>query len=255
VNRETVEALDAINRDFYTAHAEEFLATRAAPWPGWSRLLPHLRAIQPRTVPLRILDVGCGNGRLGAWLDENLEQSHRYTGLDRSLALLALAPPGRPRLAPGRFLADIVRSGGRLPCRTATAEAVLALAFLHHVPSLELRRSLIGDLLRVLRPGGILALSFWQFAAEERFQRRMVPWRDLDSRSELTVQTSELEDGDHLLAWGEHGASSASIRYCHYTSAEEADRLLDDRPAELVESYHADGRSGRLNLYRVWRRS
>ena len=155
MNRETVGRLDRINRDFYATHAEEFLATRASPWPGWDRLLPHLRSIEPPSAPLRILDVGCGNGRLGLWLEDHLERRHRYVGLDRSLALLSRMRRATDALRPARFLVDVVRSDGHLPCRPATYDAALALAFLHHVPSLELRAALIDDLLRVVRPGGL----------------------------------------------------------------------------------------------------
>jgi SAM-dependent methyltransferase len=198
--------------------------------------------------------VGCGNGRFGDWLADHLAAPHRYVGLDRSLSLLALASPRRPRVVP-RFLSDVVRSAGSIPCRTATYDAVLGLAFLHHVPSFHLRRALIDDLLRVLHPGGILALSFWQFATEDRFRRRMVSWRETGANAASPIDSSEVEEGDHLLAWGDRETPPAAVRYCHHTSPEEADRLMFDQPAALLESYHADGRGGRLNLYCVWRRS
>jgi SAM-dependent methyltransferase len=257
VNRETVEALDALNRTFYAAHAEDFLATRAGPWPGWNGLLPHLRQLSSPAAPLRILDVGCGNARLGGWLAHRLERSHRYVGLDRSLALLARARAGDSGQAPPRLLCDVVRSAGILPCRAATFDAVLGLAFLHHVPSFDLRRALIGDLLRVLRPGGVLAISFWQFAEEERFRRRIGDRRHLVQAAIPPIESHQLEDGDHRLAWGELSTSMTptAVRYCHHTSPEEADRLMTDQPATLLDSYRADGRSGRLDLYRVWRRS
>jgi tRNA (uracil-5-)-methyltransferase TRM9 len=259
VNRETVDALDALNRAFYATHAEDFLATRAGPWPGWNGLLPHLRELARPDAPIRILDVGCGNARFGGWLGLHLERPHRYTGLDRSLPLLARARTDDSRQPPPRLLCDIVRSAGALPCRAASFDAVLGLAFLHHVPSFDLRRALICDLLRVLRPGGVLAISFWQFAEEERFRRRIVDLRHLDRAKAPAIDAHKLEDGDHLLAWGELSASSprspSSVRYCHHTSPEEADRLLAGQPATLVESYRADGRSGQLDLYRVWRRA
>ena len=38
MNEATVDALAAINTDFYRDHAAEFSATRSAPWPGWEPL-------------------------------------------------------------------------------------------------------------------------------------------------------------------------------------------------------------------------
>lgn len=255
MNRETVCRLDRINRDFYAAHAEDFLATRASPWPGWERLLPHLRAIETQSAPPRILDVGCGNSRLSAWLDDRLGRPHQYVGLDRSLTLLSRARPASNRPPLARVLVDVIRSNASLPYRSDSYDAALALAFIHHVPSLALRSVLIDDLLRVVRPGGVLALSFWQFAREERFQRRMVPWRGTAHDPSPLVDLSQLEDGDHLLAWGDRSPGAPAVRYCHYTSPEEAAHLVEDRPATILDTFHADGRGGRLNLYLVLRRS
>jgi SAM-dependent methyltransferase len=255
MDRETIVRLDGINRAFYATHAEDFLATRASPWPGWSKLLPHLdTAIRPGQA-LRILDVGCGNARLGAWLDGRLGRPLRYVGLDRSLSLLRRAAPESGLGAPARALVDLVDSGGELPCRTAACDAVAALALLHHVPSFALRRALVGELVRVVRPGGVLALSLWQFAGDERFERRIVPWSDFNREAESPVELDQLEEGDHLLAWGERGAGRLVARYSHHTSLEEAARLFEGRPASIVETFNADGRSGQLNLYLVLRRT
>ena len=48
---DTRHALDAVNRRFYAAAADEFSDTRAAPWPGWERVL---RQVPPRPAPLRV---------------------------------------------------------------------------------------------------------------------------------------------------------------------------------------------------------
>ena len=253
MNRETIARLDGINRAFYSEHAEEFLATRAAPWPGWRRLLPRLE--DPPARPLRILDLGCGNGRLGAWLAEHLLRSHTYTGLDRSLPLLSQTRHLFARASPPpRFQVDLVASAGSIPCRDGSYDAVLALALLHHLPSFALRRALIADALRLLRVGGLVAVSFWQFADDERFERRHLSWEELDSDAATRIDPAQLEEGDRLLIWGERGAAPA-VRYCHHASPEEATRLVADLPADPVETFRADGRSGRLNLYVVMRRT
>jgi len=260
MDRATIARLDRINRDFYVAHAGAFAATREAPWPGWERLLPHLRRLRPAAGgaggALRILDAGCGSGRLARWLHARLERPPRCVGLDRSLPILLLAADGTAAAPPPAawILADLVSSEGRVPCRTAAFDATAAIGLLHHVPSFALRRALIEDLLRLLRPGGLLALAFWQFGADPRFERRAVAWE-----LATDVDPDELEPGDRLLAWGESAAAERAaggvLRYCHYTDPGEADRLTDGLPAEIVEAYLADGRTGRLNLYRILRRT
>ncbi len=78
-----------LNRIFYASTADEFSATRQQPWPGFDGILPY---IPPgvKGQPLRVLDVGCGNGRFASYLaDQNLAVD--YTGVDASPALLDLA--------------------------------------------------------------------------------------------------------------------------------------------------------------------
>ena len=250
VNRETVRQLDGINREFYSARAEEFLATRAAPWPGWKRLLPHLNSVSASAARLRILDVGCGNGRLGAWLDDHLGRAHRYVGLDRSLSLLA-----RPAGPASRILADLVASRGRIPGRDAAFDVVLALALFHHLPSLDLRRSLLDDLVRLLRPQGLLVLSFWQFAIEQRFERRMVPVEAYNRAASSPIDPAQLEPGDFLLRWGDQENAKAAIRYCHFTSAEEAGALIEGFPRRSSRRFAPTVAKADLNSYLVARKS
>src|SRR5262245_4943059 len=80
-------ALNAINRDFYRRNAASFSKTRAVAWPGWRRLDQHIRSPAP-AVRLSVLDVGCGNGRFGWYLDDSLECGLRYVGIDSSAELL-----------------------------------------------------------------------------------------------------------------------------------------------------------------------
>src|SRR5687767_4501043 len=81
----TIQRLNAINWAFYETTAAEFDATRGQSWPGWDRLLSHLK------TPLSVLDVGCGNGRFGLFLREHLSGPLSYTGLDNNPALLEAA--------------------------------------------------------------------------------------------------------------------------------------------------------------------
>jgi hypothetical protein len=44
------------------------------------------------------------------------------------------------------------------------------------------------------------------------------------------------------------------LRYCHHTDEAEEARLLADLPLEPRLAFVSDGRSGRLNRYRVFER-
>ena len=238
MHQETIELLNDINRRFYLRFAVEFSSRRLAPWPGWSRLLRTLeREPQaPRGRGLAILDVGCGNGRLGSFLGERLPASTRYWGLDGSQPLLAEA---RRRLAGRRVsfvCADLLL--GALPFNQPPRfDLVTAYGVMHHVPGRRERRALLGQLAGLLVPGGVLAAAFWQFADAPRFRKRILDW----SKSPVPVDPGDLEPGDHLLRWGGASEGNGAVRYCHHFTDEEIDALIDLPGMTVHDRYASEG--------------
>jgi len=268
----TVRALNEINLDFYRETSAEFDASRGHPWPGWARVVDH---IQPGAAPpTRILDVGCGNGRFGAFLTDRIGdgcEDFHYTGVDSSASLLRRA---RDRALPfGRcnwFQEDLIESllARSTPCGVvganrgessvpdaATADPRYALiglfGVLHHIPSTALRNELLERLGRQLAPGGVLALTCWQFGAFARFRDKVIPWESYNHTASQPIDTAQLEPGDHLLPWSH---DPKVRRYCHFTDEFEIQRLLENH-FEIVSSYTSDGRGGSLNRYFVCRYS
>jgi SAM-dependent methyltransferase len=84
MNPDTCAALLELNRRFYTQFAGDFSRTRRSWPPGFSRILPHL------LKAANVVDVGCGNGRLLAFLADAGWRGD-YCGVDSSEALLAIA--------------------------------------------------------------------------------------------------------------------------------------------------------------------
>lgn len=246
MNRETVERLRVLDREFYRSSAAAFDASRRSPWPGWRRVLE----TTDRGREVSILDVGCGNGRFGLLAEEVLGVRLRYCGVDASVELLRAARSRGPadwRLEKSDFLDE------SLPAATDRAgfDLVGCFGVMHHVPGFENRRALVRRMVRRVAPGGLLAVSFWQFGAVERFRRRVVPWSELKTSANGPIDTSQLEAGDFLLRWGDLEADPAPLRFCHYCDPEEAERLVSGLDLEPVESFRADGRGDDLNLYHL----
>ena len=253
---ETAAALDRVNRRFYSRHGGEFARTRTKPWPGWDRLATILGDAPS------ILDAGCGNGRFGRFLADRLTGPIHYLGVDTSLELLELAERWTATevdSSPDHDLlfaeADLLAA--ELPADVVAREFDLVTAFgvMHHVAGEDRRRRLLRRLAARVAPGGLLAVSFWQFGARSRFARRSVPPEQWVERTGEAMDATDLEPGDHLLVWGELPGSRTSVRYCHYADPTEVERLTTDLGLEALETYFADGAAGNLNLYRVLRRS
>ena len=81
----TIKKLNQLNRDFYQQVAIDFDQTRQHLWPGWNKLISHLQQLQTKHKPLKVLDLGCGNGRFGQFLANSFPGIKiNYLGVDNN---------------------------------------------------------------------------------------------------------------------------------------------------------------------------
>ncbi len=247
MDEQTIRRLNQINREFYRATAAAFDRTRGQPWSGWARLLPYLAEL-PR--PLIVLDVGCGNGRLGVFLAENVAGTMgppplpvlHYHGMDTDETLLARAAEALTALHGVEIRLeqrDIVQQ----PPDSGQYDLVALFGVIHHVPGRERRQALMRALGERVAPGGVLAFACWRFYEYERFRQRIVPWGD--------DLADKVEAGDYLLDWRQ---DVHTLRYCHYVDDTEHAELVAAAGLVEVETYRADGRTGDANRYSILQR-
>jgi len=106
-----------------------------------------LRFLPP--PPARVLDVGGGPGAYAVWLAERGHDVELVDPVELHLSQARAAGVAHVRLGDAR----------ELPFGDASADAVLALGPLYHLPDAADRRRALEEALRVLRPGGVLAAA------------------------------------------------------------------------------------------------
>lgn len=130
----------------YSAIAHEFSQTRNRPPPEFAFFEPYLNK------GYKILDLGCGNGRLYKSLKS---KKIEYTGIDNNKALLSLAKKLNPR---ARFcLGDALK----LPFPDRKFDAVFCIAVLHHIPTKKFQLKALKEAKRVLKKNGCFFLTVW----------------------------------------------------------------------------------------------
>ncbi len=140
------DELVELNRRGYDLISQDFQATRQHIWP-------ELEYLKNWVAPgERVLDLGCGHGRLINLFD-GLKID--YHGLDHSGELIEAAK----RRFPGHsFQVGDVR---QLPYSDALFGSVWLIALLHHLPPSASAKA-IKEACRVVRPSGKVIITVWQ---------------------------------------------------------------------------------------------
>ena len=229
---QTAQRLLDLNRDFYSGFAGSFAQTRAAPQPGFTRLLDFL----PDPCHT-VVDIGCGNGRFGLFLQSN-DREISYTGVDFTDDLLQMAAAA----ITGTFLTRDISRPGFLQ-EQGQFDLGVCLATLQHIPGKANRVTVLREMADHLVENGRIFLSNWQFAHSARQRRKIVTWE------EVGLQPDDVEPGDYLLTWQRDGRG---LRYVHLIDDEETAALAAEASLRVVAMYRSDGREGDLNLYSIF---
>lgn len=234
----TVDLLLALNREFYATFAGHFAASRTVSDPALTCILPYLPA------GARVLDVGCGNGRLALLLDQE-RPGTCYVGVDAIPELIAEARAEARGLSDTEVVfhvLDVTERGWTRELGIEPFDRAVALAVLHHIPSFDLRARVLRDIAAVLKPGGQAIFSTWRFLAHERLRRKIVAW------DEIGIHEDQLDAGDYLLDWRRGGRG---LRYCHLVDNDEMEQLALVSGFVVRETFRAGGREGDLSLVAV----
>jgi SAM-dependent methyltransferase len=230
---EVAQKLLALNREFYGSLADPFAATRETPQPGFDRL----REALPSSS-FDLLDVGCGNGRFGHYLQQYSQLSH-YAGVDFSSELLAHAAL---RVPGDYFQRDLSQPN----CLAGLVEydVVACLAVLQHIPGFANRLRLLKEMRERLKEAGDgrILLSTWQFMDSPRQRRKLRDW------AEIGLADVDVEPNDYLLTWQRDGFG---LRYVCFVDAAETAKLAQAAGLRILDQFRSDGKEGDLNLYTV----
>jgi len=197
MDKHTAEKLISKTRDDYNLIADQFASTRRFNWGDFANALS--------TIPLhkgaKVLDLGCGNGRVYELLKDN---DIKYFGLDISNDLVRHA---RNNVPSGQFVVcDLLNT----PYQDNEFDLVLCVATLHHIPSKEARRRAVAEIYRITKTGGYVLVTTWYFWNEIKYFKEIVK-----TYFRIFSRKSELDPGDFLLNWKAGSGKSITTRYFH----------------------------------------
>lgn len=176
----------------------------------------------------RVLDLGCGNGRL---YDALKEKSIDYTGVDNSLELLSFAKGRWGESDNRRFLLGDVTNLDWW--KGEKYDVVFLIATLHHIPSEALRKKVLKNVLEILKPNGFLIMTNWAL-----FRKKYLMFLAKNIILKLFGR-SELDFGDAMIPWkSNEGGEIIAERYVHAFTLRELKRLVKKTGFEVLENFY-----------------
>lgn len=233
VDKELVSSLSdlekiALTRDGYDRVAEDWDKTRQNLWPEL------LSEIEKYIIPKsKILDLGCGNGRL---IKDINKFEIDYTGIDISDALIKIAREkydehSFPKIKLATF------DGLALNNKTNTAnvnfdnetfDQVISIAVLHHLPPAKVI-DWLKEANRVTKSGSINIFTTWNLS---------------ESNYDLN------ENGDAVIGFIHH----KNTRYVHYYNHSEIKDIFTQSGFEILEIKEVKRESGMSNTLIIARK-
>lgn len=155
----------------YDLIAEKFSQTRNRFWGE----LEFIKKFAPPEG--RVLDFGCGNGRL---LEILIDKKINYVGVDVSQNLINLGKKNLAGIRESRriqFL-KIENDFKKLPFPSEFFDTIYSIAVFHHLPGAKQHKEIISELYRLLKPGGYLVVTVWDLWQPKYRKNIFKNWKD-----------------------------------------------------------------------------
>lgn len=215
------------NKQDWEEIAEKFSGTRQYIWSELTSLIKYVKARD------KILDLGCGNGRLlELFKGKNVE----YVGVDSSKKLIEIARQRSTKFKSYDLNFDFV-VGDALDLETNFPnqyfDVILAIAVFHHIPSKELRIQFLKNCFNSLKSNGFLIITVWNlYQTGLLFKYHVWPM----------IFGHKLEGLDKKDVFIPFRLSNHDIkRYYHAFTKLELKRLVKKAGFKVIKSYLARG--------------
>lgn len=210
MRQKLAEKLLKQTQQVYNAIAYDFSNTRSQMWQDLLPLLDYSRKGD------KVLDLGCGNGRLfGALKEKQVD----YIGCDNSSELLKIAQDKYPEAK--FYLTD----GLSLPFQNETFDIIYCIAVLHHIPSRKLRDQFLQEAKRVLKPHGLFVATVWKLN-QKKSLKLILKFSLLK-----IIGENKMDFGDVLVPW-----RNQATRFVHNFTKRGLKKLLNQAGFQIEKS-------------------
>ena len=221
----TQQNLLALVKRNYEEIAEDFNLTRKKfLWPELLKLTEFVKNDD------KVLDAGCGNGRLAeAFGDKKIS----YLGVDGSKNLIESAKKkfldSRLRGNDEFVVGDILELD-KLPEKNF--DYIYSIAVLHHLPGEDLRIEALKQMKNKIKPGGKIIITVWNLWNQKKFRKIIFKYGLLK-----IIGKNKMNIGDILFDWKNNRGEEISRRYYHAFTSGELRKITKEAGLKIEKLY------------------
>ncbi len=238
MNDDQNKKLNKLNYDFYESISKYWNNSPDYEWDGWVYLEKYFQEIYDNRGKIRVLDLGCGNGRFYNYLQKRFgKDSISYIGVDFSDYLLSLARDNFEKQGAVFIKEDLFF--GDWSFVDSDFDAVVSFGLIHHIPDEKLRLDFFSKFIEFFNDENVIGIiTTWNYKEIPRISKKMID-----------RESSNLGENDNILYWDKYEYGE---RFSHYYTKNEMDLYLKDM--KLLEFYKDDDKKQVRNSYYVFKR-
>lgn len=210
MDEKTKQQLLELVKKNYEEIAEEYDQTRRkTTTPLWQKVGEYARKVKPGN---RVLDIGCGNGKLLEFLPTKID----YLGVDTSKKIIEIAASRFPER---EFKAADILTLQNL--NETDFDHIFCVAVIHHLPGRDLRVQALQNMAGKMKPNGKMIITAWNLWAQKKFRKLLL--KNILLR---LIGKNKMEIGDVVFDWKGSDRQTTSKRYYHSLTKKEFQKTI-----------------------------
>jgi SAM-dependent methyltransferase len=208
-------------------------------WSGFWLLYSYLDICFANKKEIKVLDVGCANGRFFNFLE--------FCFPEKKFIKIGLDFVDFPVVNEFEFIKIDITSQEFQNLEIGSFDLVTMFGVYHHIQGAKVRQEITNKISKFLKKESLFIFTRWNFLMLDRLRRHILKPHELDNYN-IKLDLLKLEMGDYYLKWDKN---KEGVRFANIMDVYEIESMLKQANMSCKESYNCDDKNENRNTYFV----